>query len=85
MGFSCVGDFNYFFIAMQISLSLICQLKAGTTLNKPESKPSDKNCFAAAGHCAKVSQERPRAQARLREAPSQGVVFRVKLHRRRVP
>lgn len=30
MGFSCVGDFNYLFIAMQIILHLICQLKGGT-------------------------------------------------------
>lgn len=30
MGFSCVGDFNYLFIAMQIILRLICQLKGGT-------------------------------------------------------
>ena len=80
MGFSCVGAFNYFFIAMQISLSLICQLKAG---DKPEWKPSDKNGSAAAGHCAKVSQERAFAQPRLREAPSLGVVLRVKPHRRR--
>lgn len=29
MGFSCVGDFNYLFIAMQITLRLICQLKEG--------------------------------------------------------
>lgn len=30
MGFACVGDFNYLFIAMQIILRLICQLKGGT-------------------------------------------------------
>ena len=30
MGFSCVGDFNYLFIAMQIILRLICQLKGVT-------------------------------------------------------
>lgn len=30
MGFSCVGDFNYLFITMQISLCLISQVKGGT-------------------------------------------------------
>ena len=29
MGFLCVGDFNYLFTAMQITLRLICQLKEG--------------------------------------------------------
>lgn len=47
MSFSCVGDFNYLFIAMQISLHLICQLRGGAKVTGGSGDKMEAACAAA--------------------------------------